>query len=243
MALTSCRFCAAPVSTLAERCPTCLSAFPSSRGSSRSWRGLLLWAGISVLFVATWSIWIPLALRSTDSMTNVPLTKGGDRRLPVVVMSGGRARVSIQPHRAIPPPFPGESYLIPVDKTADIEAQIRSQQDPSKDGNWKLRVRQIAPGRQHIELYWMDDGYSGAAYEATATSVRPLYWKITGPGYGIVVAGVAFLVNVVGWSLSYALIRVATQAECPPNSALHRTGSGSAVRRESVTIRRAAPRQ
>jgi hypothetical protein len=60
-------------------------------------------------------------------------------------------------------------------------------------------VRRLAPQRQHIELYWMSDGYSGGAYEATAASFIPRYRKITGPGFAFVFGGIAILINTAIW--------------------------------------------
>jgi hypothetical protein len=146
-------------------------------------------------------MWIPVGARLTDDMTNLPLSMDRDRQLPIVLVKGQRAFVQL--HRDpyhVPAPPEGWTYLIAPARAEEVEAQIRRQQDPKADGGWRLRVQPLEGQKQHIELNWVDDGYSGAVYEATATSVRPLYWKSTGPGYAFIFGGVAFLLNVLSWS-------------------------------------------
>ncbi|MCU1227650.1 MAG: hypothetical protein JWO97_534 [Acidobacteria bacterium] len=72
---------------------------------------------------------------------------------------------------------------------------------------WVLNVKRIGPERQRIELYWMNDGYRGGAYEATATSIAPLYRKLAGPLFAAVFGGLATLMSAALWLLIGFLLR------------------------------------
>lgn len=144
-------------------------------------------------------------------MTNVPIRVVPSMRFPVVVMTGSSARVQFLDDLHRIPALPATStYLIASPSSA--ETQLNAQRPPEAEGIWVLKVRPIAPGRQKIELYSMNDGYRGGAYEATRTTMRPLYYKITGPGFAFVFGGIALLFDVVVWWAVLVGIRAMRQS-------------------------------
>jgi hypothetical protein len=56
-------------------------------------------------------------------------------------------------------------------------------------------------------LCLVNDGYFGSVYEATATTIRPMYRKITGPGFAFVFGGLALLMNTALWIAIALLVR------------------------------------
>jgi hypothetical protein len=114
---------------------------------------------------------------------------------------------SIDDLRHVPKLPPGSSYLIPSSKDEMIEKQLNESLPPHTDGGWVLEVRRLAPQRQHIEFYWREDGYSGGAYEATASSFIPRYRKMTGPGFAFVFGGIAILINIAIWTIGALVLR------------------------------------
>jgi len=136
---------------------------------------------------------VPAGVSLTDQMTHRPIDSVPGERFPVLVMTGNEPRVRFldELHPRLPA---GSSYLVPPGREDAIEAAINRD-----GGSWTLDVRHLGPGRQHIELVWVDDGYDGGGYEATHNAVIPRYRKITGPGFGIVVGGAALGINALLW--------------------------------------------
>lgn len=164
---------------------------------------------VPLVFLGSCAALLPLGTRLADPMTRVPVDALPDARFPIVVVSGDDARVQyLDDVRRVPPLPAGASYLIPPGRDVAIERQLNASHRPAAEGGWRLRVRHLAPERQHIELFWIHDGYSGGAYEATRTSVSPRYRKHTGPGFAFVAAGIALLINAVMWTIVFLVTRV-----------------------------------
>ena len=139
------------------------------------------------------------ARRLADPMTHAPV---GDRSFPVLVVSADTARVHMVANPSdIPPPTPGTSYLVPPEKASYFERYIREHDAPLTDSNWVLRVFPLSSDHQRIELFLMGDGYWGGVYDATSEAVTPRFRKIAGPGFALVFAPLAFLLNCVAWGI------------------------------------------
>ena len=52
----------------------------------------------------------------------------------------------------------------------------------------------------------MGDGFSGDVYEATETTVTPLYRKIAGPGLALISMSNAMVMNIALWSVVWAAV-------------------------------------
>jgi len=68
----------------------------------------------------------------------------------------------------------------------------------------------------------MGDGYYGGVYEATETTITPLYRKIAGPGLAYIAMGYAIAMNLAGWGVLWAALsvirrrRAAKASSAPP---------------------------
>jgi hypothetical protein len=178
-----------------------------SKGAARPlWYRLLM--GLSpLLFLGSCAGLVPIGMRLADPMTLSPLGSASQAPFPVLVVAGRDSHVLWLKVGETPPPPPGATYLVPLETTTEITAALQKSEGPQAEGTWILNAEPLAADRQRIELYWLADGYSGGIYEATATAVRPLARKLTGPGFVFVGAGVALGLNVVLWGLIFALAR------------------------------------
>ena len=88
--------------------------------------------------------------------------------------------------RDVPPPPAGASFLIALDQVERVERQLREHDTVHRDSAWVLRVKQISPDRQKLELFLSGDGFQGGVYEATANTATAQYRKVTGPGFAFV---------------------------------------------------------
>ena len=157
-----------------------------------------------VLFVASCTGFIGPAADLVDPMSHCPVDAKNleDLPFPVLVVKGDEAWVErpSNPHSAGPPP-PGASYLIPLDRTREIERYLRDHDTVHRKSGWVLNVTSVSANRQNVELFLMGDGYWGGAYEATATTITPLYRKVAGPSFAIVFGSVALMMNVSAWAV------------------------------------------
>ena len=159
-----------------------------------------------VLFLGSCVGFLRPAAKLADPMTHWPVDHQNLRGpFPVVVVRENEAWVE-QPNdpHSVPPPPPGASYLIPLDRVRDIERYLRDHDAVHKESDWFLNVTSLSPDRQKVELILLGDGYWGGVYEATATTVSPLYRKVTGPGFSFIVGCLAILMNVAAWVLVVA---------------------------------------
>jgi hypothetical protein len=147
---------------------------------------------LPLLVIGTCWLLVPTGARLAEPRTHVPLDALGKRPFPIVVMRGNVPAVMLlDDPRHVPA---GASVLIPP-----------GAEQRFHDRNWVLHVDRIRADRQRIELYWMEDGYDGGVYEATPTTIRPLYRKFTGPGFALIAAQRAFLLAAAIWILPAAL--------------------------------------
>jgi hypothetical protein len=136
-------------------------------------------------------------------MTHRPVvTTAFHEPFPVVVVKGEEAWVEMMddPER-VPPPPPGASYLVPPARVRSVERYLREHDTVHRKSAWVLRVTPLDAARQRTELFLMGDGYWGGVYEAAPSAVRPLYRKVTGPGFAFVFGPAAFALNCVAWGL------------------------------------------
>lgn len=174
-------------------------------------RRRLLWmAVVSVAFVGSCTALLHPAARIADPMTHRPVYAGWQGPFPILIVEGRRGIVRLLDHPyASPPLAAGQSFLIPAGLEGTIERDLAEQQRAGLEGGWTLNVTDRGTGRQLVELYWVNDGYSGGAYEATTATVRPLYRKITGPAFAFVFGGIALGLNLLIWATGAFLLRLA----------------------------------
>lgn len=170
-------------------------------GASHRKQSVVRWVILPVLFLATCGGLLPVGMRIADPMTNVAPDPARSTRFPVLVFHGDRhQRLTVDTSQPIPALSPGSSYLVPLGAEKTVKRSLAGE-------SWRLHVERPAPGRQLIELYHVDDGYRGAAYEATASTVKLRSLKITGPGFAFVFGGLALLMNLALWGIAALVIR------------------------------------
>lgn len=160
---------------------------------------------LGVLFLVSCTGMTPVAAWLTESMTVRPLHPYDSARFPVALVFEDDARIRWlgKPNEPPGPPPENASFLVPEGKAAEVVRHLRGHEDPKMDGGWMLEVKPLSAERQRIELYWMADGYRGGIYEATATTVTPLFRKVTGPGYAFVLGPVALALNGALWGAAH----------------------------------------
>ncbi len=140
------------------------------------------------------------ALRLTDPLTHQSLDQGYAPRFPIVVVRGDAPELlQLDDPGKVPPLASGATYLIPSGRESTFARYLNDHFPSQGDGVWNLRVERVASDRQRIELFVMGDGFSGGVYEATPTSVTPLYRKSTGPAFAFVFGGLALIMNLALW--------------------------------------------
>ena len=79
------------------------------------------------------------------------------------------------------------SFLVPPDRHRWVEEQVRRYPSRNPDAGWIIQVKTLGPERQQIRLELFGDGIRGLVYEATATQIIPMYSRLTGPLFTLVV--------------------------------------------------------
>jgi len=198
-----CRTCGEHHAWDAGICSVCLEPRTEWRRiGALPWHRGLWWLLLSLLFMSSCTALLPVGMEIADPMTHKRVEISSDLRFPVVVMTGDAPRIHlIDDMRRLPELSPGSSYLIPAGKDKAVERSLNEKLPRHADGGWVLRVERVAPHRQHIELFWMNDGYSGGGYEATPSSFLPRYRMSTGPGFAFIFGGIAIAINLGLWSI------------------------------------------
>src|SRR5689334_18154904 len=110
-----------------------------------------------------------MAERLSEPMTHKPLAAFPNEPFPVLVVQGDAAHVVMTRVGETPALPTGASFLVPPGAEVRVQKHLNQRPSRERDGGWVLNVTALASGRQHVELFWMADGYSGGGYEATAT--------------------------------------------------------------------------
>jgi len=153
----------------------------------------------------------PVAQRLSEPLTHKAVDPSSTEPFPVLVIQGDAARV-VMTRVGETPDLPSDaSFLVPAGAEGRIQNHLNQTPSTGRDGGWVLNVTALAPDRQHVELFWMADGYSGGGYEATATTITPRYRKITGPGFALVLLEKMILLALPLWGIASGLVWWATR--------------------------------
>lgn len=102
---------------------------------------------------------------------------------------------------------PNVSFLIPLGKESQVNQQL--QQWATKRGaknSREIRVIQNFEGKQIIEYEAFGDGFYLSRYEAKDKTVKPLVFKIAGPGFVFFPCGTTFLIGLMGFFILRAVL-------------------------------------
>ena len=167
---------------------------------------ILVWIG----FLGSCAALLEPARRLADPMTHRALSATDVQRFPLVVVREGRPELIMLTDLRQAPALPaGATFLIPSGKEKSFEQYLYDHAPHGRDSSWVIHVDRMSATNQRIELYLFGDGYWGGAYDATASSITPLYRKITGPGFAFIVGGLATLMNLALWAGGRTVVRAA----------------------------------
>lgn len=111
---------------------------------------------------------------------------------------------------SVSPRIPEAAYqfLIPPGRRAWVAREVSHYPSPDPDASWRLRVRDLSPQRQRIQLELFGDGISGLVYEASDREIVPLYTRLTGPGFVFTVGAINLGLWSIFWIVVYIVLRV-----------------------------------
>lgn len=203
-----CRLCGEPLDEGVRSCPIGLE--PIDRPPVRRTPTALLRAIASAaLFLATLPLFLAPSARLADPMTILDVRALPGHRFPIVIVTADAPRVVLErvPWHIAPPPR-GSSYLVGAAHSAESQRRLNAALAGADAGSWRLHVEELGRDRERIELTFVQDSYDGSIYEATATSIRPLQRRFTGPGFGIVVGFLALAMNAAAWIIAWIAWRL-----------------------------------
>lgn len=167
------------------------------------------WFLLPLLFLGSCAALAPVGMSLADPMAHAPLAASAARPFPVLAINGRVPRVIfISDLHDMPKLGPGSSFLVPPGQERDVERQLNARLSPHVEGRWALRVRRKTAQSQHLQLYWVNDGYCGGGYDATSVTIVPRYRMSTGPGFAFIAGGIALLINVAMWSAVAIVLRL-----------------------------------
>jgi hypothetical protein len=86
------------------------------------------------------------------------------------------------------------TFYVPPERQAWVEDQVRKISDPDNPQRaLVIRIKQLGPERQQIQLESWTDGFMGLIYEARPNEIIPLHTRIAGPIDSLRVLGVHLL--------------------------------------------------
>lgn len=101
----------------------------------------------------------------------------------------------------------GYTFNISPERQTWVEHEVQRARSPLGNAAWAIRVRQLGPSRQWIQLELVGDGMSGMVYEAGPDGIVPLRSRLAGPGSAIVILGVNVLMCAGLWSVASLAVR------------------------------------
>lgn len=143
----------------------------------------------------------PLSMRIADPL----FTRAFDPRwkYPILLVWPDRIEVRwVRDLSEVSPRPKGETYTfnVPPDRQAWIEEQVRKISYPQNpDLGLSIKVKQLGPERQQIQLEAWKDGFVGLIYEARPDGIIPLRSRIAGLLGAIPILGVHLLVWAAVW--------------------------------------------
>jgi hypothetical protein len=96
------------------------------------------------------------------------------------------------------------SFNVPPEREAWVKQQVRNAPSPNPlKASWIIRIQQLGPERQRIQLELMGDGYEGIVYEARPQEIIPLGKRLAGPYSAFVSLEIQLLVWGGTWCIAW----------------------------------------
>jgi hypothetical protein len=175
---------------------------PSPRATKIAFRLLLVVAFIGLF---------PVSIRVADPLFSRPFRAGWQYTYPVLLVWPDHVWVRWFRDLTEISPRPRDAnytFNVAPERQRWIEQQIRNTPLPKGvDAGWIIKVKQISPSKQRIELEVLGDGITGLIYEAGPDAIVPLKSRLAGPLDSLIILAVHLLIWGSFWLLAWIVFR------------------------------------
>lgn len=162
-----------------------------------------------LLLIATFIGIFPISTRLGNRLFTYPFRTGWQYEYPILLVWSDHVEMrwfhdisEISPR----PKAADYTYNVEPQRQAWVEAKVRGTPAPNgADAGWIIRVKQLGPADQQIQLELMGDGITGWIYEIRGDEVIPLRSRSAGAGGAYLI----LIVHLVLWGGLGLLMRVA----------------------------------
>ena len=127
-----------------------------------------------VLLIASFVSLFPISARITDPLFTRPFRPDWPCGVLLVWPDHIELRLVHSISEVSPrPKDAGYTFNVSPDRQAWVEEQVRLSPATNAGSKWAIRVKQLGPNRQQIQLEAWRDGFSGLIYEARPDSICP----------------------------------------------------------------------
>lgn len=186
------------------------------RRSTKVWR-------ILFLFLVLWLVTTQITWRVADRRLVEEVESPPPEWFPVVIFTGDGAESLpyglVSSYVATHPDY---TFLAPLGQEASIEMKLaESLRKRGAPHVAKIKVTQLAPGRQMLEVGYYEDGEMVTLYEATDKEIHPRTIRQHGPLFSFMVYASSFALSLIIFGVGYGLIKLFKVAVSPPQRASH----------------------
>jgi hypothetical protein len=160
-------------------------------------------AALIIALALTFVALFPISWRLADPLFTHPFRQDLSAD-PVLLVCPDR--VEIRWLHELPEDSPmgaGCTFNVAPERQVWVEKAVPALLAPAPGkASWFIRVKQIGPTKQQIDLELRGDGIFGMIYEVTQNQIAPLRSRVTGPGG----AFSPFIVNVILWGTGWLAV-------------------------------------
>jgi hypothetical protein len=167
-------------------------------------RSLLLVIGfIGFIFMSFWLSW-----QYFEKQAEADVSSMNPTYFPIVAITSDKSKVIMFDEiDSIKKEFPNFTFLVPNDKADLIDKQLQAdQKERGGKGIPRIKATEIGEGKQLVEFEIMGDGLYVSRYEAAEKTVKPLTFKLAGPGFIFLPCGTTFIVGFIGFIFLRAIL-------------------------------------
>ena len=168
--------------------------------------------GFRVLLIVAFIGLFPISIRVADPLFTHPFRTGWQYQYPVLLVYADRVEMRWFRDLAEVSPRPKDAsytFSVPPERQRWVEQQVRDTRLPKGvDAGWVIKVKQIGPSKQQIELEVLGDGTTGLIYEAGPEAIVPIKSRLTGPEGSMIVLGVHLLLWGCFWLIAWLGLRL-----------------------------------
>jgi len=167
--------------------------------------------GFVIFLIVSFIGLVPISWLLADRTFTHPFPKEQDSDCPVLLVWPDHVEIRWFRKASEVSPRPtdaGYTFAVPPDREAWVKSKVASTPAPDgADAGWIIRVKQISPSRQRIQLELLGDGIHGIIYEATRDEIVPLRLRLTGPSGAYIFGGIQMsLWGGLGWFVRWRVL-------------------------------------